>query len=84
MKIDDEDFNRRQTLSEICGISRHGIVDGVEFDFRHELLDPREWQMDTIGNDSPPRLKRESHPFIWFPWNGEFSEAKLQHEANLH
>jgi hypothetical protein len=83
-EIDDEESKRQQALSEICQISRHGIVDGVEFDFRHELLDPREWQMDTIGIDPPPHLKRESHPLIWFPWYGEFSEDSLRHEANLN
>jgi len=41
-EIGDEEVKRREALSEICDVSRHGIVDGVEFDFRHELLEPRE------------------------------------------
>jgi hypothetical protein len=81
--IDEEEVKRREALSEICDVSRHGVVDGVEFDFRHELLDPREWQMDTIGIESLPRFKTAFGPFIWFPWYGEFSEVKLRDEANL-
>jgi hypothetical protein len=81
-EIDDEDSKRRQALSEICQMSRHGIVDGVEFDFRHELLDPCEWQMDTIGIE-PQRFNTVSSPFIWFPWFGQFSKVKLRDEAKL-
>jgi hypothetical protein len=84
MSIDDEDSKRRQALSEIWGITRHGIVEGVEFDLRHELLDPSEWQTATIGIESPPYFIRYSDPLIWFPWYGEFSEATLRREAELY
>ena len=83
MAIDDEDFKRRRALAEICGITRHGVVGGVEFDFRHELLEPREWQMETIGTDSPLYCESAFAPFIWCPWYGEFSKAQLRREANL-
>jgi hypothetical protein len=83
MKIEDEDLKRQQAISDICGITRHGVVDGVEFDLRHELLDPLEWQMDPMI-DQPPYLKKESLPFIWFPWYGEFSKDRLRQEANLN
>jgi hypothetical protein len=83
MATEDDVFKRRQALSEICGITRQGIVGGVEFDFRHELLEPPEWQMETIGTDSPPYWESTFDPFIWFPWYGEFSKAQLQHKANL-
>jgi hypothetical protein len=84
MSIDDEDSKRRQLLSEIWGITRHGIVDGVEFDLRHELLEPSEWQTATIGMESPPYFIRYSDPLIWFPWYGEFSESTLRREAELY
>jgi hypothetical protein len=81
---DDENFKKReQALSDICQTTRHGIVDGVEFDFRHELLDPREWQMETIGIETPPYFIRRFDPLIWFPWYGEFDKAKLRREAKL-
>jgi hypothetical protein len=41
-EIDDEDSRRQQALSQIWRITRHGIIDGVEFDLRHELLEPSE------------------------------------------
>ena len=85
MSIDDENSKRRQALSEIWGVTRHGIVDGVEFDLRHELLEPSdEWQTATIGIESPPYFVRYSDPLIWFPWYGEFSEATLRREAELY
>jgi len=84
MSIEDEDSKRRQALSEIWGTTRHGIVDGVEFDLRHELLEPSEWQTATIGIESPPYFIRYSDPLIWFPWYGEFSEATLRREAELY
>jgi hypothetical protein len=54
MSIYDENSERRQALSEIWSITRHGIVDDVEFDLRHELLEPGEWQTATIVIESPP------------------------------
>jgi hypothetical protein len=83
-EIDDEDSKRRQALSEIWGITRHGMVDGVEFDLRHEFLAPSEWQTATIGIESPPYFIRYSDPLIWFPWYGEFSEVTLRREAELY
>ena len=85
MAVDDDELKRWRDLSEICGISRHGMVEGVEFDLRNELLDPREWQMKTIAIKSPPYAREASFgPFLWFPWYGELSKYKLLKEAKQY
>ena len=82
MNISDEEFTRWRTLSQICQITRHGIVEGVEFDLRHELLAASEWRMDTIGVERAPYFKPANNgPFIWFPWYGEFNKDILRREA---
>ena len=35
-------------LEKVFDQDRHGVVDGVEFDLRHPLLDPEEWGADTV------------------------------------
>jgi hypothetical protein len=77
--MNDEEKARYQTLYRICHVERHGTIEGVEIDFRHELLDPSEWQMRLIAtrlDESRP----EYEPFIWFPWFGDFDKKALRAE----
>jgi hypothetical protein len=67
--MDEADLARYRALSRITHIDRHGTVDGVEIDLRHELLDPREWETCLIG-DILSKHRRREEPFIWFPWFG--------------
>lgn len=65
-------------LSEACRGEYHGIVNGVYFDLRHDLLSSTEWESSTIGTincsvpDDPdlPLLIDDDQdlPPIWFPW----------------
>jgi hypothetical protein len=79
MDMSNEDIARFDALWRICHVTRHGVVDDVEIDLRHELLNPSEWQMFTIGIDEPPYSRLP--PFIWFPWYGVFDKQSLRLEA---
>jgi hypothetical protein len=75
----DEDMKRYMALRRIFGWERHGVVDGVEFDLRHELIDPKDWHTWVLGIDAS--VLRSSHePFIWFPWSGVFDREQLRAE----
>jgi hypothetical protein len=77
--LDERESARRHELWKISHETRHGIVDGVEFDLRSSDLDPRKWGMEFLGNESVPQ-RREGMPFIWYPWDGEFDVNKLRQE----
>jgi hypothetical protein len=81
MDMSNENIARFDALLRICHVTRHGVVDGVEIDLRHELLRPSEWRMFTIGIDEPPYSRLPFEPFIWFPWYGVFDEQSLRLEA---
>jgi len=85
MAINDDEWKRLEALYAISFRTRCGAVEGVEFDFRHELLDPTEWQMrDAIGtgNGDYAYGRRPGLPFVWFPWYGEFNKDDLQKEID--
>jgi hypothetical protein len=77
--MDEADLARYRVLSRITHIDRHGTVDGVEIDLRHELLDPREWETCLIG-DILSKHRRRGEPFIWFPWFGTFDKESIRAE----
>ena len=69
-------FKRQNALKQICQITRCGTVDGVEFDFRAEGIDPAEWGMPLLGCDDEWISRNHDAPFIWFPWYGKFDRKK--------
>jgi hypothetical protein len=77
--MDDADLVRHMELRRIFHIDRHGTVDGVEIDLRHELLDPREWGTSLIG-DSFSKRRSPREPFVWFPWFGKFDKELIRKE----
>ena len=86
MPIDDgEARNREDALYTICFQTRLGTVEGVEFDFRHELLDASEWKMfDAVGVSGGyfSLGRQRGLPCIWFPWYGEFDRNALDKEVD--
>jgi hypothetical protein len=51
--MENDETERRQALIEIFYRTRLGTVEGIEFDLRHNLLDPAEWQVwDVFGTES--------------------------------
>ena len=40
--VTDEEHNGKVVLHKISEVDRYGAFEGVEFDLRHELLDPAE------------------------------------------
>jgi hypothetical protein len=74
--VEDEEITRMRALRQISHFERHGVVDGVEIDLRHELLDPKEWGTSMIGNLSFT-LDIYKGPFIWFPWYGNYDAGSL-------
>jgi hypothetical protein len=69
---------RTELLEKITQVDRRGTVDGVIFDLRHDLLDPKEWGTQTIGLDEDwSKVRTYGRPFIWFPWYGEFNAAAV-------
>jgi hypothetical protein len=72
----DEENARMQALWRISHFERHGVVDGVEIDLRHELLDPKEWGTTTIGN-SYLSFRETIGLLIWFPWFGSYDEESI-------
>jgi hypothetical protein len=75
--MDDADLERYQALYQICHVKRFGVVEGVEFDFRHEDLDPTQWGMQLIGMTIGAPTKSSREPFIWFPWYGKFDKTQI-------
>jgi hypothetical protein len=71
----DPDAKRFAALREISHFTRHGVVEGVEFDLRHSELDPRHWGMFLIGDKD---LRSDRQPFIWFPWDGIFDREAIR------
>lgn len=74
---DEIEFQRYLTLRRISHIARYGTVDGVEFDLRHDALDPRQWGMWIIANEGKFRERCDGQPFVWFPWYGVFDKDAL-------
>jgi hypothetical protein len=69
---------KKRALLKICNLTRHGTVEGVVLDLRHEKLDPKEWLMQPIGIAPLSRPFRfEGQPFLWFPWYGPFIDADV-------
>lgn len=64
----------------IGGELRHGIIDGVEVDFRHPDLPASDWEARPFWHvwASPP-----SHAGIIFPAEAAFGEARLRGEKQL-
>lgn len=77
---DEVEFQRYLALRKISHITRYGTVDGVEFDFRHDQLDPHQWGMSIIANEGKFRETWDGQPFIWFPWYGVFDKDALRKE----
>jgi len=75
----DENLRRHMELRKVFGPARHGVVDGVEFDLRHPLLDPEEWYTFIIGG-TPYESHSPLGPLLWFPWMGAFDEAAFRKE----
>src|SRR5580693_8618915 len=74
-----EEKTNLDALLEIFNLTRHGTVEGIVFDLRHEKLEPKEWLMQPIGTiplSRPFRLKGQ--PFLWFPWYGPFSDEDVK------
>ena len=81
MNIDPTGYQTRcLELSKICQVTRHGVVEGVEFDLRHELLDRTKWVMGTIGIHLD-HCKIPHEPFCWYPWYGSFDGKALRRAA---
>jgi hypothetical protein len=84
MTSDDKKYDRIRALEKICAVDRYGSLDGVQFDLRHELLDPAEWQtrfpISWVWGDDPYG-QRPGLPFIWFPWHGEFNKIALMQQV---
>jgi hypothetical protein len=78
---EEEDRARYDALWRISRLDGHGVVEGVEIDLRHELVDPKEWKSILIGNPLAVRQPRPDTPFIWFPWFGEFNKETIQKQA---
>jgi hypothetical protein len=75
----EEETNRDAALQQICHLTRYGIVEGVVFDLKHDLLNPKEWLMEPIGIVPRPRPFRfEGQPFLWFPWYGAFRDTEVE------
>lgn len=75
----DEEFARYRALWRIFDIDRQGVVDGVEIDLRHELLNPQEWGTRLLG-DTHSKYRSSREPFIWFPWFGAFDKNSIREE----
>lgn len=64
----DAPMRRWLLLRQITWDTRHGIVDGVEIDLRHELLRPGEWdQIHFFGGTD----HLFDGPHLIFPWSRE-------------
>lgn len=77
---DKVELQRYMALREISHITRHGTVDGITFDLRHDELDPRQWGMSIIADEGKHRMRWGGQPFIWFPWYGVFDKVALKKE----
>jgi hypothetical protein len=78
----EEHIQRYVALEKVFDQDRHGVVDGVEFDLRHPLLDPEEWGAYTLQfRLKLPLLRRmRGQPFLWFPWFGNFDKESVRAE----
>ena len=87
-------YHSWELLQIMCGVTdddlephadkRHGTIDGVEVDMRHELLNPSEWypQLFPLPASSAQLFVRAvDGPFIWFPRFGRFSARALERKA---
>jgi hypothetical protein len=55
------------------------VIDGVQINLQHELLNPSEWSGDPF---STPQTRRDpNRPFIWFPRFGDFDMTALRRKA---
>jgi hypothetical protein len=76
-------WERICALIRIFRQDRHGIVEGVEFDLRHNMLDPSEWETNVLGLD--PGMYQPGDPLLWFPWFGAFeSSDSRKPDAFIH
>jgi len=59
---------------------RHGVVDGVTIDLRHELLPASDWRpyLKDFGDSPAPPV---GAPFLWFPWFGPYDESVVERQA---
>jgi hypothetical protein len=77
-------YARNRALGTIAYETRLGEVEGISFDLRHSEIDPDEWVMDHLGGGydelHAPRRK-ETLPFLWFPWYGKFDLNKVKAEV---
>jgi hypothetical protein len=81
----DEERNIKVALHKICEVDRYGAFEGVEFDLRHELLDPAEWHTwADIGSTwgELPYGRTVGIPYLWFPWYGKFDKLKVSQDIN--
>ncbi len=76
----EDDTRRHMELRRIFGMERHGSVEGVEFDLRHPLIDPKEWVTYVIGAVGATTFRNDREPFLWFPWMGNFDAEALRSE----
>jgi hypothetical protein len=76
-EIDKIDVERHLALTQLCQVDRHGTVEGVEIDLRHELLAPQEWWAWPLG-DIHSKYRSRYAPFIWFPWFGKFDADSIR------
>jgi hypothetical protein len=81
----DKERARNRAITQIMGETRVGEVDGIYFDLRHEQINPEEWVMeDDLGTEhaSYAIRRRETLPFIWFPWYGQFDLKQVKAEVS--
>lgn len=76
-KQSDEDLRRSMQLRRIFGPDRQGVVEGVEFDLRHPMIDPDEWYTYFLG-DKAYQSQSPLGPLLWFPWMGAFDEIAFR------
>jgi hypothetical protein len=78
-------YMRNRAISKIMNETRVGEVEGIHFDLRHKQISPTEWAMeDYLGGEDPaylPIRRKESLPFIWFPWYGKFDLTQIRAEV---
>jgi hypothetical protein len=74
----DDDQTRIYAQLSSAFQKRHGVIDGVEIDLRHESLKRGVWIPPLFGDSPEPA---PGAPYIWFPWFGDFDSRSLQREA---
>lgn len=65
-------------INKIITDDSHGAIEGVEFDLRHEELDPDQWgilyfleDVMHLPNEIYDGVLYNQHA-VWFPWFGQF------------